>query len=229
MKIQSGSIQHNQNTTPSSITQQTSTATVTIPVNSNLHPTNLSNLNNSSPNINNTSTVTNASTNKIVTIKAQVNQNFTGKIIGKKKHNFQSSSSQFSHIDDKNVHTNSSGSSSFFQPSSMYGDDDINDVAAMGGVNLAEESQKILGSTENIGTQIRSCKDEVFLHLPTLQSKLKAVCNENGIDEPSLDVSVLISHACQERLKNIVEKLAVIAEHRMDILKVIYSILEIIL
>lgn len=102
----------------------------------------------------------------------------------------------------------------------MYGDDDINDVAAMGGVNLAEESQKILGSTENIGTQIRSCKDEVFLHLPALQTKLKATCNEKGLDEPSIDVSVLISHACQERLKNIVEKLAVIAEHRMDILKV---------
>lgn len=37
----------------------------------------------------------------------------------------------------------------------MAGDDDINDVAAMGGVNLAEESQRILGSTELIGTQIR--------------------------------------------------------------------------
>src|SRR5687768_5144530 len=49
--------------------------------------------------------------------------------------------------------------SSFYQHSmmssmgsSMYGDDDINDVAAMGGVNLAEESQRILGSTEMIGT-----------------------------------------------------------------------------
>lgn len=37
----------------------------------------------------------------------------------------------------------------------MAGDDDINDVAAMGGVNLAEETQRILGSTELIGTQIR--------------------------------------------------------------------------
>lgn len=47
---------------------------------------------------------------------------------------------------------------SFSQPfvdDKMAGDDDINDVAAMGGVNLAEESQRILGSTEMIGTQIR--------------------------------------------------------------------------
>lgn len=116
--------------------------------------------------------------------------------------------------------------SSFFQSaslamsSSMYGDDDINDVAAMGGVNLAEESQRILGSTELIGTQIRSCKDEVFLHLPVLQSKIRAIIAKHGLDEPSNDVAVLISHATQERLKNIVEKLAVIAEHRIDIIKV---------
>ncbi|XP_023174120.2 transcription initiation factor TFIID subunit 4 isoform X2 [Drosophila hydei] len=112
---------------------------------------------------------------------------------------------------------------SFFQQSSMsssiYGDDDINDVAAMGGVNLAEESQRILGCTENIGTQIRSCKDEVFLNLPALQARIRAITAERGLDEPSQDVAVLISHACQERLKNIVEKLAVIADHRIDVIK----------
>lgn len=104
--------------------------------------------------------------------------------------------------------------------SSMYGDDDINDVAAMGGVNLAEESQRILGSTELIGTQIRSCKDEVFLHMPVLQARLRQAMARHGLEEPSNDVAVLISHACQERIKNVVEKLAVIAEHRIDIIKV---------
>lgn len=118
-------------------------------------------------------------------------------------------------------------SSSYYQhamlssmSSSMYGDDDINDVAAMGGVNLAEESQRILGSTELIGTQIRSCKDEVFLHLPALQQRIRNIVAKHGLEEPSNDVNVLISHATQERLKNIVEKLAVIAEHRIDIIKV---------
>lgn len=56
-------------------------------------------------------------------------------------------------------------------------DDDINDVAAMGGVNLAEESQRILGSTEFVGTQIRSCKDEIFLHMTPLQQKIKQIGN----------------------------------------------------
>lgn len=104
--------------------------------------------------------------------------------------------------------------------SSIYGDDEINDVAAMGGVNLFEESQRILGSTEMIGTQIRSCKDEVFLHLPALQSKIRAIVAKHGLEEAGADVAVLVSHAAQERLKNIVEKLAVIAEHRVDVIKV---------
>lgn len=113
----------------------------------------------------------------------------------------------------------SNANNSSFYPST-FGDDDINDVAAMGGVNLAEESQKILGSTEFVGTQIRSCKDEVLLNLPALQQRIRQQMARHGLDEPSTDVAVLISHACQERLKNIVEKLAVISEHRLDILKV---------
>lgn len=52
------------------------------------------------------------------------------------------------------------------------GDDDINDVAAMGGVNLAEETQKILGSTEYVGTQIRSCKEEIMCSMGPLQLKV---------------------------------------------------------
>lgn len=118
-----------------------------------------------------------------------------------------------------------SGSGSSFYPST-FGDDDINDVAAMGGVNLAEESQRILGSTEFVGTQIRSCKDEVLLNLPLLQQRIRQQMARHGLDEPSSDVAVLISHAAQERLKNIVEKLAVIAEHRIDILKVSWTLSE---
>lgn len=119
--------------------------------------------------------------------------------------------------------TAASGSGSAFYPST-FGDDDINDVAAMGGVNLAEESQRILGSTEFVGTQIRSCKDEVLLNLPLLQQRIRQQMARHGLDEPSSDVAVLISHAAQERLKNIIEKLAVIAEHRIDILKVTLNV-----
>lgn len=104
--------------------------------------------------------------------------------------------------------------------SSVYaGDDDINDVAAMGGVNLAEETQRILGSTEFVGTQIRSCKEEFFLSMGALQHRIRQACVRHGLEEPSSEVSAIISHAAQERVKNLVEKLAIITEHRLEMLK----------
>lgn len=58
-------------------------------------------------------------------------------------------------LKDKEKKSSMQYSSQPFVDDKMAGDDDINDVAAMGGVNLAEETQRILGSTEMIGTQIR--------------------------------------------------------------------------
>jgi len=101
----------------------------------------------------------------------------------------------------------------------LSGDDDINDVAAMGGVNLAEESQRILGSTEMIGTQIRSCKDENFLFTGPLTRRVQEIVSRHGLGDTSSELVSLISHATQERLKTLLEKLAVIAEHRMEVVK----------
>ncbi|CAL1274318.1 unnamed protein product [Larinioides sclopetarius] len=101
--------------------------------------------------------------------------------------------------------------------STLRDDDDINDVAAMGGVNLVEESQKILASnSEIVGTQIRSCKDESFLFSSALQRRIHEIAQKHGLDEVSQDVINLISHASQIRLKNLIEKLSVIAEHRVE-------------
>lgn len=48
-------------------------------------------------------------------------------------------------------------------------DDDINDVASMAGVNLSEESARILATnSELVGTVTRSCKDETFLSTSSL-------------------------------------------------------------
>ena len=103
---------------------------------------------------------------------------------------------------------------------SSTGDEDINDVATMGGVNLAEESQRMQGATDMmIGTQIRSCKDETFLQTGQLQHRIARICREHGLDEPPASVVALVSHATQERLKTLLEKLNVIAEHRLDIVK----------
>ena len=40
-----------------------------------------------------------------------------------------------------------------------------------------------------------------------------------GLESPSAEVLNLISHATQERLKNLVSKLSVVAEHRLDVIK----------
>lgn len=104
--------------------------------------------------------------------------------------------------------------------STLRDDDDINDVAAMGGVNLVEESARILAANaEFVGTQIRSCKDESFLFTGPLQRRIKAIAARCGLEDPPPDVAALISHATQERLKTLVEKLGVIAEHRLDVIK----------
>lgn len=48
-------------------------------------------------------------------------------------------------------------------------DDDINDVASMAGVNLSEESARILATnSELVGAVTRSCKDETFLSTSSL-------------------------------------------------------------
>ena len=101
---------------------------------------------------------------------------------------------------------------------SVAGDEDINDVAAMGGVNLAEESQRMQG-TIMVGSQIRSCKDETFLQTGLLQKRVAKICLENGLDEPSAEVIALVSHATQDRLKSLLEKLSVISEHRLDLVR----------
>jgi len=102
---------------------------------------------------------------------------------------------------------------------SAAGDDDINDVAAMGGVNLAEEANRILGATDNVGTVVRSCKDETFLQTGLLHQRISRICREKGLEAPPAEVISLVSHATQDRLKSLVSKLSVIAEHRLDIIK----------
>lgn len=101
---------------------------------------------------------------------------------------------------------------------SVTGDEDINDVAAMGGVNIAEESQRMQGGIV-AGTQIRSCKDETFLQTGLLAKRVSKLCRDRGLEEPPSEVIALVSHATQDRLKTLLEKLSVISEHRLDIVR----------
>ncbi|XP_074841917.1 transcription initiation factor TFIID subunit 4B [Carettochelys insculpta] len=103
---------------------------------------------------------------------------------------------------------------------SFRDEDDINDVTSMAGVNLNEENACILATnSEVVGTLIRSCVDEPFLSAETLQKKIFEIGKRHDITEPNSDVVNLISHATQERLRGLLEKLTVIAQHRMTTYK----------
>ncbi|NXD90354.1 TAF4B factor, partial [Chaetorhynchus papuensis] len=100
---------------------------------------------------------------------------------------------------------------------SFRAEDDINDVTSMAGVNLSEENACILSeNSELIGTLIHSCADEPFLSPEALQSKILNIGKRHDITELNSDVVNLISHATRERLRGLLEKLTVIARHRVS-------------
>ena len=73
------------------------------------------------------------------------------------------------------------------------GDDDINDVAAMGGVNLAEESQRMATDSFLTSSALRSCgKDETFLQTGRLHHRVARLCKERGLEEPPPEVINLV-------------------------------------
>uniref|UniRef100_G3U1H9 TATA-box binding protein associated factor 4 n=1 Tax=Loxodonta africana TaxID=9785 RepID=G3U1H9_LOXAF len=98
---------------------------------------------------------------------------------------------------------------------SFRDDDDINDVASMAGVNLSEESARILATnSELVGTLTRSCKDETFLLPAPLQRRILEIGKKHGITELHPDVVSYVSHATQQRLQNLVEKVSETAQQK---------------
>uniref|UniRef100_A0A671LT82 TAFH domain-containing protein n=1 Tax=Sinocyclocheilus anshuiensis TaxID=1608454 RepID=A0A671LT82_9TELE len=94
-------------------------------------------------------------------------------------------------------------------------DDDINDVASMAGVNLSEESARILATnSELVGVVTRSCKDEAFLSASMLQHKILEIGQRFGVTELGPEVVNIVSHATQQRLQNLLEKVSLIAQQK---------------
>ncbi|XP_031220894.1 transcription initiation factor TFIID subunit 4B [Mastomys coucha] len=105
-------------------------------------------------------------------------------------------------------------------PTCFRGEDDINDVTCMAEVNLDEENACILAThSAFVGTLIQSCKDEPFLVIGALQKRILDIGKKHDITELNSDAVNLISHATQERLRGLLEKLTTIAQHRMTIYK----------
>ncbi|XP_035503954.1 transcription initiation factor TFIID subunit 4-like isoform X2 [Scophthalmus maximus] len=106
-----------------------------------------------------------------------------------------------------------------FKDSGSYkdDDDDINDVAFMAGVNVREENAQIL--TTVVGSVVQSCQDQAFLSSNPLLSRILHTGQALGVNEVSPEVVALVSHATQECLRGLLERLIVIAEHRKAALK----------
>ncbi|XP_042151160.1 transcription initiation factor TFIID subunit 4 isoform X1 [Oncorhynchus tshawytscha] len=98
---------------------------------------------------------------------------------------------------------------------SAMDDDDINDVASMAGVNLSEESARILATnSELVGAVTRSCKDEAFLHTSTLTRRILEIGKKFGVSDLGPEVVNYVSHASQTRLQNLLEKVSEVAQQR---------------
>uniref|UniRef100_A0A8C3ALE0 Transcription initiation factor TFIID component TAF4 C-terminal domain-containing protein n=1 Tax=Cyclopterus lumpus TaxID=8103 RepID=A0A8C3ALE0_CYCLU len=97
-------------------------------------------------------------------------------------------------------------------------DDDINDVASMAGVNLREENAQIL--TTVVGSVVQSCQDQPFLSPKPVLGQILRIGKALGVTDVGPEVVNLVSHATQECLRGLLEKLTVVADHRKAALKV---------
>ncbi|XP_075901760.1 transcription initiation factor TFIID subunit 4-like [Nelusetta ayraudi] len=91
-------------------------------------------------------------------------------------------------------------------------DDDINDVAFMAGVNLREENAQIL--TTKVGSVVQSCQDQLFLSPNPVLRRILRAGQAMGVTEVGPEVVALVSHATQEYIRGLTEKLTVMALHR---------------
>ncbi|ESO03273.1 hypothetical protein HELRODRAFT_191983 [Helobdella robusta] len=107
-----------------------------------------------------------------------------------------------------------------FETISRTEDDDINDVATMGGVNLNEETRNILSVTSILSTgQLRSCTEESFLDQHLLSKFVSTIAQRKGLSTVQPDSINMLSMAVKEKLKTILEQLSVLSEHRTEIYK----------
>ncbi|XP_077390742.1 transcription initiation factor TFIID subunit 4-like [Festucalex cinctus] len=97
-------------------------------------------------------------------------------------------------------------------------EDDINDVPSMAGVNLREENAQIL--TSAVGSVVQSCKDQLFLSPGPVLGRILRTGRPLGVSQVGPEAVALVSHAAQEYLRSLLEKLSVMAEHRKMTLKV---------
>ncbi|XP_019715205.1 transcription initiation factor TFIID subunit 4B-like [Hippocampus comes] len=87
----------------------------------------------------------------------------------------------------------------------------------MAGVNLREENAQIL--TSAVGSVVQSCQDQLFLSPGPLLGRILCTGRPLGVTQVGPEAVALVSHAAQEYLRGLLEKLSMMAEHRKAPLK----------
>ncbi|XP_038556350.1 transcription initiation factor TFIID subunit 4-like [Micropterus salmoides] len=85
----------------------------------------------------------------------------------------------------------------------------------MAGVNLSEESANILATNSGlVGAVTHSCKDEAFLSCAMLQRRMLEIGRKYGVTDLGAEVVTYVSHATQQRLQNLLEKVSQVAQQK---------------
>mmetsp|Transcript_2222 Transcript_2222/g.3370 ORF Transcript_2222/g.3370 Transcript_2222/m.3370 type:complete len:864 (+) Transcript_2222:1902-4493(+) len=97
---------------------------------------------------------------------------------------------------------------------------DVVDVNRMAGVNLEEERDVFMGSTEadvsGEGGHAPYQPEAAFLNPPVLRTRLKNIATKHGIKEVEMEALQLVSYAVQDRLRTLLDKLIQASKMRVD-------------
>ncbi|XP_019861976.1 PREDICTED: transcription initiation factor TFIID subunit 4B-like [Amphimedon queenslandica] len=97
-------------------------------------------------------------------------------------------------------------------------DEEEDHIDNFAGVNLKEETAHFLPAASD--TPTKSISDETFLSTALLRNKVATIESRYGVTEITKEFLTFLSHATEERLRNLVEQVTVISQHRTELLKV---------
>jgi hypothetical protein len=96
-------------------------------------------------------------------------------------------------------------------------EDDEMDFSGVKTVNLQAESML----PSSLGDTMRTVRDQAFFDVQALKRRVLPIARRCGISDITDGYLVLLSHGIQERLKDVLEKVTIVSQHRTESLKVI--------
>ena len=92
-------------------------------------------------------------------------------------------------------------------------DEDDSDITVMANIDLNHERLQ-MAPTQTIGDDVASIQDRTFLPLSELFRTVNSRALSYGIDTIEKEACMLISHALEERVRNVLESLSEVTSHR---------------